>query len=332
MHKALVFAGCGSILVGAALLAGPFLKCGPLPAGPAAAATPTGAPTTVPGRPPRIEATPAPANPVVPPPPDRIPVHVKPPVPANPNTFTTIPTAERPPVVATPVGIPGRAGATTTEAGSVTTAPLPPPTTSQTVGIPGSAMVAPGGSVLFFRPPCDGPPPPPQACTAPPGSLVVRYLAGPFGAAGVRLTYDARVLMIEAPANATVQVRPPDGQLCTTVDDQPNVVRCSVTPNPARQPLVFTTSIAGRSEAVQLFTGCNNVTLTWAAGSAVSEVAAAVTPATALAAIWRFDNATQTFRAFSPQFPDVSDLLTVNGLDAVFICMRAPGTLTRPAI
>ena len=49
-------------------------------------------------------------------------------------------------------------------------------------------------------------------------------------------------------------------------------------------------------------------------------------------AIWRYNNTTQTFQAFSPQFPQASDLTTVNRLDAVFVCMDATGTLTRPAI
>lgn len=55
-------------------------------------------------------------------------------------------------------------------------------------------------------------------------------------------------------------------------------------------------------------------------------------PADALLAIWRYDNAAQTFRAFSPQFPLASDLTTVNRLDAVFICLREVGTLVRPII
>ena len=85
-------------------------------------------------------------------------------------------------------------------------------------------------------------------------------------------------------------------------------------------------------ETIELFRGCNNVSVTWPVGTPAGTVAAAVTPGTELAAIWRFDNATRTFWAYSPRFPAVSDLTTVDLLDAIFICMDAPGALTRPAL
>lgn len=87
-----------------------------------------------------------------------------------------------------------------------------------------------------------------------------------------------------------------------------------------------------QTEPVELFAGCNNVTLTWASGTSVSTVAEDVSPASALQAIWRFNNAEQTFVGFSPQFPQASDYKSANLLDAVYICMSAPGTLTRPAL
>ena len=87
-----------------------------------------------------------------------------------------------------------------------------------------------------------------------------------------------------------------------------------------------------QTETVELFPVCNNVTLTWPSGTPMTEVAAAVSPASNLRAIWRFNNTQQRFEGFSPQFPEQSDLRTANRLDAVFICMTGPGTLTRPLI
>lgn len=84
-------------------------------------------------------------------------------------------------------------------------------------------------------------------------------------------------------------------------------------------------------ETLELFPGCNNATVTWPNGMPTSEVAAAVTPASALDAIWRFDSATQRFRGYSPLPNAPNDLTTVSWLDTVFLCMREPGTLTRPA-
>ena len=89
---------------------------------------------------------------------------------------------------------------------------------------------------------------------------------------------------------------------------------------------------AQQTETVELFRACNNVAITWSSGTQTSVVAAAITPASAVQGIWRFDNNRQLFEGFSPQFPQASDLQTVNLIDAVFICMDAPGTLTRPAL
>ena len=89
---------------------------------------------------------------------------------------------------------------------------------------------------------------------------------------------------------------------------------------------------AQQTESVELFTGCNNVSLTWPTGTDTSVVAEAISPSSALQAIWRFNNVEQTFVGFSPQFPQVSDLKTVNLIDAVFVCMSAPGTMMRPVL
>lgn len=86
------------------------------------------------------------------------------------------------------------------------------------------------------------------------------------------------------------------------------------------------------TEQVQLFTGCNNVASTYPNGTPTSQVAAGVSPASALIAIWRFDNATQRFAGYSPIPGAPNDLVTLNRADAIFICVNAPATFTRPAI
>lgn len=88
----------------------------------------------------------------------------------------------------------------------------------------------------------------------------------------------------------------------------------------------------GQTEQVQLFTGCNNVTVTWPNGTPTSTVAQNVTPANILVAIWRFDNATQRFVGFSPIPNAPNDLVTVDRAQPVFICTNGNGTLNRPVI
>ncbi|MGE0538621.1 MAG: collagen binding domain-containing protein [Dehalococcoidia bacterium] len=89
---------------------------------------------------------------------------------------------------------------------------------------------------------------------------------------------------------------------------------------------------SGNTEAVPLTTGCTNVALTWPVGTAMTTVAAGVTPAGVLESIFKLDAATGRFRGFSPSAPAfANDYNQVEAsLEAVFICMRSPGTLNRP--
>jgi hypothetical protein len=87
------------------------------------------------------------------------------------------------------------------------------------------------------------------------------------------------------------------------------------------------------TEMVPLFAVCNNVALTWPAGTPIVDVAGAITPQNGLEAIWFFDNAQGRFFGFSPVAPFASDYNTTRAsLEAVFICMRSGGTLNRPAL
>ena len=79
----------------------------------------------------------------------------------------------------------------------------------------------------------------------------------------------------------------------------------------------------------QLYEGCNNISLTFADGTASETVLQAVTPSEAVQAMWRYNAAESRFVGFSPAAPQASDLLTVDFLDAVWLCVTgaaaAPG-------
>jgi hypothetical protein len=86
-------------------------------------------------------------------------------------------------------------------------------------------------------------------------------------------------------------------------------------------------------ESVALVVGCNPVAMTRADGTAIETVAGAVAPADALEAIWKFDPATGTWKGYSPSAPPaVNDLVSVDRLDAGFVCVNAAATLSRPVI
>src|SRR3990172_12533288 len=79
-----------------------------------------------------------------------------------------------------------------------------------------------------------------------------------------------------------------------------------------------------------LSAGCNMVTLTFPTGTQSSALATAVSPPTALQAVWRLDNASRTFQAFMPQAPQASDLTSLNFLDPLFVCVGAAATISLP--
>lgn len=83
---------------------------------------------------------------------------------------------------------------------------------------------------------------------------------------------------------------------------------------------------------VSLSPGCNMATLTFASGTDAATVAGAVSPASALQTIWRRDNATGTFEAYSAAAPEASDLLSVGLLDAVFLCVDADASVSMPTV
>jgi hypothetical protein len=86
-------------------------------------------------------------------------------------------------------------------------------------------------------------------------------------------------------------------------------------------------------ESVALVEGCNPVASTYGDGTAIATIAGGVTPAEALDAIWNFDPATGMWQGYSPSAPaGVSDLTSVDQLDAIFVCVNAASTWSRPVI
>jgi hypothetical protein len=99
---------------------------------------------------------------------------------------------------------------------------------------------------------------------------------------------------------------------------------------------VSTSTAGGGLRTVSLSTGCNNVASTFPDATTGQVLASAVSPSTSVAAIWRFDNMAQTFRAvfFPPVGAGVAppvDVSAISRLDAVFICAATPAILTEPA-
>ena len=107
----------------------------------------------------------------------------------------------------------------------------------------------------------------------------------------------------------------------------------STSPAPVAVAQPSPTPAPGATESVQLFATCNNVSLTWTAGTPISAVAAGVSPSGALMSIFRYDNVSGRFFGYSPNAPDFANdyQAVATRLEPVFICMSGPGTLTRPA-
>jgi hypothetical protein len=84
---------------------------------------------------------------------------------------------------------------------------------------------------------------------------------------------------------------------------------------------------------VDLVVGCSPVAVTYDDGTAVATVGEGVQPTGSLVAIWKYlpaENRWVGYSAGAP--PEVSDLQTVERLDALFVCVNAVGTISMPEI
>jgi len=102
---------------------------------------------------------------------------------------------------------------------------------------------------------------------------------------------------------------------------------------PVRAQPVATIALPAPGSAQQLYPGCNNISLTFPDATPSQTVVQAVTPAGTVETLWRFNGPLNKFEGFSPAFPQASDLMTVNFLDAVWLCMAeaSPGGVAPPA-
>jgi hypothetical protein len=94
-----------------------------------------------------------------------------------------------------------------------------------------------------------------------------------------------------------------------------------------------TPTVEASAEPVQLFPGCTNVALTWPTGTPIETVAAAITPADGLEAIWQqaVVGDERRFIAWSPLPGAPNDYTSTSAsLEAVFICMEGQGSIDRP--
>lgn len=95
----------------------------------------------------------------------------------------------------------------------------------------------------------------------------------------------------------------------------------------------FAPNSASAQEAVPLVVGCNPVAFTWDDGTAITTVGQGVQPTGALVSIWKYLPAENRWIGYSAGAPAaVSDLQTVERLDAAFVCVNAAATITRPEI
>jgi cysteinyl-tRNA synthetase len=95
--------------------------------------------------------------------------------------------------------------------------------------------------------------------------------------------------------------------------------------SPTRAQSVATMTLPPPGSTEQLYSGCNGIALTFPNGMASRAVVEAVTPAQVVQAVWRYDAAEGKWEGYAPAAPGASDLLTVDFLDAVWVCVRGAG-------
>lgn len=90
---------------------------------------------------------------------------------------------------------------------------------------------------------------------------------------------------------------------------------------------------ASAQRTVDMVVGCNPVAITYDDGTDIVTVASGVEPAAALVSIWKFLPAQGSWSGYSAGAPpEVSDLQTVERLDALFVCVNAAATISMPEL
>ncbi len=96
---------------------------------------------------------------------------------------------------------------------------------------------------------------------------------------------------------------------------------------------VATIALPDPGEPKALYAGCNLLSLTFPDGTTSEQVIDVVTPPEAVETLWRQTATLDRFEGFSPAFRQASDLLTVDFLDPVWICIpKTLGPMPTPAV
>jgi uncharacterized protein YkwD len=127
-----------------------------------------------------------------------------------------------------------------------------------------------------------------------------------------------------ADAGGNVTVLPGQTALVTVVDQLGGAATTTTA------AVSTTSTAAAATEMMTLTPGCNNVSMTWAAGTPISTIAASISGA--LDAIWRWDSTSNAYLGYSSRPGAPADYTAVGAkFEAAFICMKTPGSMTRPA-
>jgi hypothetical protein len=167
----------------------------------------------------------------------------------------------------------------------------------------------------------------------------------------IRPVADETISCTLAPVDSGMVIVPQTGTTGAATGDLPGMVVMKIVPTGAavaaggtltltcrldRQPSVTTAAViklaATESESVKLLPGCNPVVATWPDDTPIETVVKAVLPANALDAVWTFDVESSAWLGYSTAAPEASDLKSVMNLQAMFVCMTASGTISRPVI
>lgn len=94
-------------------------------------------------------------------------------------------------------------------------------------------------------------------------------------------------------------------------------------------------NLNGGLRSITLSAGCNNVASTYPDGTTGQTLASGISPSTGVAAVWRFDNTSQTYKsvyfpALGAGGPPPVDVSALSRFDAIWICVTAPATLSEP--
>ena len=95
----------------------------------------------------------------------------------------------------------------------------------------------------------------------------------------------------------------------------------------------FVPNSVSAQRTVTLVVGCNPVAITYDDGTTITTVGQGVEPAGSLVSIWKYLPAENRWIGYSAGAPAaVSDLQTVERLDALFVCVNAAATISMPDI